>query len=264
MPAVCQRKRDMVESFRNGSQHHIASTPGVDLIFGAAAFSGPRSVLIRKDGQEQEITADKVFINSGDRPSKPAIEGLDTVPALDSTSVMELGEVPAHLLVLGGGYVGLEFAHMFRRFGSQVTVVNRGPQLLAREDADVAEAIQQILLEDGIDVLLNAFTQRVSGSPSGGIELTVQAPEGERTVAGSHLLVATGRKPNSDQLNLVAAGVDSDERGFITVNDRLETTVPDIYALGDVKGGPAFTHISYDDCRIIRTNLLDGGQVSPS
>src|SRR5579883_2715453 len=130
---------------------------------------------------------------------------------------MELEEVPTHLLVLGGGYVGLEFAQMFRRFGSQVTVVNRGPQLLGREDADVAEAIQRIFAEDGIDVALNAAAQRVSGSPSGGIELSVQARGGERMVAGSHLLVATGREPNSDQLNLAAAGVDSDERGFIKV-----------------------------------------------
>jgi pyruvate/2-oxoglutarate dehydrogenase complex dihydrolipoamide dehydrogenase (E3) component len=151
---------------------------------------------------------------------------------------------------------------MFRRFGSQVTVVNRGPQLMGREDADVADAIQQILCEDGIDIVFNAATQRVSASSSGGIELTVQAPGGERTVAGSHLLVATGRRPNSDQLNLAAAAVDSDERGFITVNDRLETTSPDVYALGDVKGGPAFTHISYDDFRIIRTNLLEGGQAT--
>jgi len=262
MPAVRQRKRDMVDSFRNGSQQQLTSAPGVDLIFGAARFSGPKSVLIRQDGTEREITADKVFINTGDHPAQPAIEGLHTVPALDSTSVMELAEIPAHLLVLGGGYVGLEFAQMFRRFGSRVTVVNRGPQLLGREDADVAEAIQQIFAEDGIDVLLNAASGRVSGSLSGGIELTVQEPGGERKIAGSHVLVATGRKPNSDHLNLAAAGVETDERRVITVNDRLETTAPDIYALGDVKGGPAFTHISYDDFRIIRHNLLEGGQAT--
>jgi pyruvate/2-oxoglutarate dehydrogenase complex dihydrolipoamide dehydrogenase (E3) component len=175
---------------------------------------------------------------------------------------MELDEVPDHLLVLGGGYVGLEFAQMFRRFGSEVTVVQRGRQLLSREDADVAEAVAEILREDGIEVLLETRAERAEQTEDGTIRLTIRTPEGESTLEGSHLLVAAGRPPNTDQLNLEAAGVETDKRGFIKVNERLETNVPGIWALGDVKGGPAFTHISYDDFRIVRTNLLEGGNAT--
>jgi len=164
--------------------------------------------------------------------------------------------------VLGGGYIGLEFGQMFRRFGSRVTIVQRGKQLLAREDTDVAEEVAKILREDGIEVLLETTTLRANPSADGGIELRVRAAEGERTLAGSHLLVATGRVPNSDMLNLSAAGVKTDSRGFIKTNGRLETNVEGIYALGDVKGGPAFTHISYDDFRLIRTNLLQNGNAT--
>ena len=167
--------------------------------------------------------------------------------------------MPEHLLILGGGYIGLEFGQMFRRFGSAVTVVQRGKQLLAREDADVAEEVLKVLQEDGIEILLQTETTRVQAA-AGGVVLQLRGPAGDRTVAGSHLLVAAGRVPNSDGLNLGAAAVQVDARGFISVNDRLETDVAGIYALGDVKGGPAFTHISYDDYRIIRNNLLRGGQ----
>jgi pyruvate/2-oxoglutarate dehydrogenase complex dihydrolipoamide dehydrogenase (E3) component len=171
---------------------------------------------------------------------------------------MELDEVPEHLLVLGGGYVGLEFAQMFRRFGSEVTIVQRGPQLLSREDADVAEAVSEIMREDGVEVLLRTSALR-AGRGDGGIQLTVHTPEGECTLSGSHLLAATGRTPNTDTLNPEAAGVKTDERGYIKVDERLKTNVEGVWALGDVKGGPAFTHVSYDDFRIIRTNLLEGG-----
>jgi len=190
------------------------------------------------------------------------LEGLESVPALNSTSIMELDEVPEHLLVLGGGYVGLEFAQMFGRFGSEVTVVERGPQLLGREDADVAEAVAEILREDGLEIMLETQSRRVGQGDDDGIWLTVETPEGERTLSGSHLLVAVGRPPNTDLLELEAAGVETDGRGFVKVNGRLETNVPGIWALGDVKGGPAFTHISYDDFRIIRTNLLEGGDAT--
>jgi pyruvate/2-oxoglutarate dehydrogenase complex dihydrolipoamide dehydrogenase (E3) component len=173
---------------------------------------------------------------------------------------MELGEVPRHLMVLGGGYVGLEFAQVFRRFGSEVTVVQRGPQLLTREDKDVADAVADVLRDDGIEVLLE--TEALHAEGDGEITLTVRTPDGERTLSGSHLLLAAGRPPNTDLLNLGAAGVETDERGFVNVNDRLETNVEGIWALGDVKGGPAFTHVSYDDYRVIKTNLLDGGDAS--
>jgi len=167
--------------------------------------------------------------------------------------------VPQHLLVLGGGYVGLEFGQMFRRFGSQVTVVQRGPRLLGREDADVADAVADILRQDGLTVLLQTDALRVEPGGAGKIRLVVRSADSEHTLDGSHLLVAVGRTPNTDSLNLAATGLDVDRNGFLPANDRLETKVPGIYALGDVKGGPAFTHISYDDYRIIKTNLVDGG-----
>ncbi len=175
---------------------------------------------------------------------------------------MDLETVPEHLIVIGGGYISLEFGQMFRRFGSRVTIIQRGSHLLSREDEDVAEAVENILREDGIEVLLETKPARVAQSAPGKIQLTVQASAGERTLSISHLLIATGRTPNSDWLNLDAAGIQVDKRGYIQVNERLGTNVPGVYALGDIKGGPAFTHISYDDFRVVRTNLLDNGNAS--
>ncbi len=260
---VRQRKQAIVDSFRNGSQRHLQNTKNLELIFGDASFSGPKSLTVRlPSGETRHLTADKIFINTGGRPESPPLPGLDSVPVLDSTSIMELDVLPNHLLVLGGGYIGLEFGQMFRRFGSPVTVVQRGKQLLAREDADVAEEVAKILREDGIEVLLETQAVRVAKDGGGTIRLTVSGPAGERTLSGSHLLVAAGRAPNTEALSLTAAGITTDKRGNIPVNERLETNVPGIYALGDVKGGPAFTHISYDDFRIIKTNLLDGGNAT--
>jgi pyruvate/2-oxoglutarate dehydrogenase complex dihydrolipoamide dehydrogenase (E3) component len=259
MVKVRQRKRDIVESFRGGNERRIGETENLDLLLGEARFTGPEKLEVHLNGGETlGLTADNIFINVGARPGSVPVEGLDSIPTLNSTSIMELGEVPSHLLVLGGGYVGLEFAQMFRRFGSEVTVVQRGEQLLSREDPDVAEAVADILREDGLEILLETQSRHVEPSEDGEIQLTVDTPEGERTLSGSHLLVAAGRPPNTDLLNLEAAGVETDKRGFIKVNERLETNVPGIYALGDVKGGPAFTHVSYDDFRIVRTNLLEG------
>jgi pyruvate/2-oxoglutarate dehydrogenase complex dihydrolipoamide dehydrogenase (E3) component len=265
MATVRQRKRDVVDSFRGGSQRRIEQTDGLDLLMGQARFTGPRSVEVRlNSGEARHLTGDKIFVNVGARPRKPLLPGLDTMPTLDSTSIMELDAVPAHLLVLGGGYIGLEFGQMFRRFGSQVTIVQRRGQLLTREDLDVAEEVADILRQDGVEILLDTHAQRVEQAAHGSIHLVVRTPEGERTLTGSHLLVAAGRVPNTDRLDLAAAGVQADERGFIKVNERLETNVPGVYALGDVKGGPAFTHISYDDFRIIRSNLLEGGDATTS
>jgi pyruvate/2-oxoglutarate dehydrogenase complex dihydrolipoamide dehydrogenase (E3) component len=262
MPEVRRRKQSIVDSFRASSERRIEATDGLDLIDGEASFMGPRTLAVHKsDGEELEIEADNVFINVGARPASPPIEGLDSVPALNSTSIMELDELPQHLLVLGGSYVGLEFAQMFRRFGSEVTIVQRSGQLMGREDPDVAEAVADIMREDGIEVLLNTQTTRATQEGSQ-ILLTVNTPEGERTLEGSHLLVAAGRPPNTETLDLDAAGIEMDKRGFIKTNERLETSVEGVYAIGDVKGGPAFTHISYDDFRIIRTNLLEGGSAT--
>ena len=191
----------------------------------------------------------------------PDLEGLKDVPYLNSTSIMELAEVPEHLLVLGGGYIGLEFGQLFRRLGSRVTIVQRGAQLFSREDKDVADAVAEILKEDGMQVLLNAQTEQVSRARSK-ISLKVRVAGKSRTIEGTHLLVATGRVPNSDTLNLPAAGIATDSRGFIRVNERLETNVAGVFGLGDIKGGPAFTHISYDDFRIIRTNMIEKGSAS--
>lgn len=261
-PKVRERKRAIVERFRGGSQHRIEQTQGLELIFGSARFLGPNSVEVQLNaGGVRQLTAANMFINTGTRASRPQIEGLDSVPALDNVSIMELDVVPDHLLVIGGGYIGLEFGQMFRRFGSRVTIVHSHSQLLTREDVDVAEEIAKILVEDGIELALDSRTVRVSRS-AGVISLTVRTREGERMLTGSHLLLATGRLPNSDSLNLGAAGVATDSRGFIKTDSRFQTNVPGIYALGDVKGGPAFTHISYDDYRIIRANLLEGGNAS--
>ncbi len=263
MRKVRQRKRDIVDSFRNGSQSRIEDTEGVDLLMGEAHFTAPKTLEVAfPNGEHRQLTAPTIFINAGARPAKLSLPGIDSIPMLDSTSIMELDSVPDHLLIIGGGYVGLEFGQMFRRFGSQVTIIQRGAKLLAREDPDVADAVANILREDGIEVLLETKPLRVEQRAGGAIHLTVHTPTGERTLTCSHLLEAAGRVPNSDWLNLDATGVPTDKRGFIEVNERLETSVPGIYVLGDIKGGPAFTHISYDDFRIIRTNLIEHGNAT--
>lgn len=261
MAAVRERKRAMVRSWREGSEGRLERA-GVELLRGEARFTGPGALAVAlAGGGERALAAGTIVINTGARPASPDLPGLDGVPALDSTSVMELGEVPEHLIVLGGGYIGLEFGQLFRRLGAEVTVVQRGPRLLAREDGDIADAVAEILREDGIEVLLSTQAVRASGGP-GAISLTVTAPGGERTLRGSHLLVATGRAPNTEALDLAAAGIDTDGRGQIVVNERLETSAPGVYAAGDVTGGPAFTHTSYDDYRVLKARLIDGAEAS--
>src|SRR5215471_5042825 len=262
MERVRLRKRDIVNSFRNGSQSRLEKTANLDLIFGEARFTGKKSLAVRlNDGGKRELTGEKIFINAGARPSVPPIEGLKEVPFLNSTSIMELDVVPEHLVVLGGGYVGLEFGQMFRRFGSRVTIIQSGPQLLSGEDADVAGEIASILKQDGIDVLLNTKAEGVQ-KEAAQVLVSTRTGDETRTVQGSHLLVAIGRTPNTDSLNVLAAGIATDKRGFIRVNAKLETNVEGVFALGDIKGGPAFTHISYDDFRILRTNLIEHGDAS--
>jgi pyruvate/2-oxoglutarate dehydrogenase complex dihydrolipoamide dehydrogenase (E3) component len=256
---VRARKRSIVEMFREGSRGSLERIESLDLIFGDARFDGPRKVAVVAAGDDLALEADIVVINVGTRPEVPPIRGIDVVDALDSTTVMELGDLPRRLLVLGGGYVGVEFAQMFRRFGSEVTLVQSGPQLLAREDQDIAETLAEILAEDGIEVLTNAQATAAARS-AGGIELTVRLDGQERRVEGSHLLVAAGRRPNTDGLGLEAAGVETDARGYVVVDDQLRTSAEGVWALGDVNGGPAFTHISYDDYRIVRDRLLKGSE----
>jgi pyruvate/2-oxoglutarate dehydrogenase complex dihydrolipoamide dehydrogenase (E3) component len=254
---VRQRKRDIVESFRNGSQAKIEKTANLELIFGEARFVAAKTIAVRtREGSERLLTAKSIFINAGTRASRPNLEGLDHVPTLDNASIMELGTVPKHLLILGGGYIGLEFGQLFRRFGSRVTIVQSGSQLLTHEDPDVADEVKNVLQQDGVEVLLNASAQEVRRTGRS-IRLKIRQRRRSITLAGSHLLVATGRVPNSDTLNLGAAGIQTDNRGYLKVDDHLRTTASGVYALGDIKGGPAFTHISYDDFRIIRANLLE-------
>jgi pyruvate/2-oxoglutarate dehydrogenase complex dihydrolipoamide dehydrogenase (E3) component len=259
---VRQRKRDIVDKFRNGSQARIEKTANLELIFGEAkfgdSFTGATTIEVRSnDGAQRVLSAKYIFINAGTRAGRPKLDELDDLPTLDNVSIMELDALPEHLLILGGGYIGVEFGQLFRRFGSRVTIIQLRGQLLAGEDPDVAEEVARIFQQDGIEVLLNAKAIRVRQA-DGSIRLEVeqQGRETILTLAGSQLLVAIGRVPNSDTLNLAAAGIQTDDRGFIKVNDRLETTASGVYALGDIKGGPAFTHISYDDFRIIRANLL--------
>jgi pyruvate/2-oxoglutarate dehydrogenase complex dihydrolipoamide dehydrogenase (E3) component len=261
LPAVQARKQGIVEDFRNGSRKRLEKTDGIELIFGEARFTGPHKVaFVGEGGDEQTLQAERIFINTGGRPARPPIDGLEAVGALDSSSILELDELPGRLVVLGGGYVGLEFAQMFRRFGSFVGIVQRAEQLVPREDEDVAEALAEILRNDGIEVTLGASVERITRSAYDNvISLQGTGPEGFFGEAGSHLLVATGRTPNTEALDLHRAGVKVDERGYIEVNERLETNVPHIWALGDVTGGPAFTHIAYDDYRIVEANLLGGG-----
>jgi pyruvate/2-oxoglutarate dehydrogenase complex dihydrolipoamide dehydrogenase (E3) component len=257
MKRVRQRKRNIVDSFRNGSQTRLEKTPNLDLIFGTASLTGPREIALQvKDGGIRTLAANQMIINAGTRAAIPKLPGLETVPYLDNASIMELDAVPEHLLILGGGYIGLEFGQIFRRFGSRVTIVQSAKQLLTREDADVADEVAKILREDGIEVLLSAKAERV-GSANARIRLDVAVDGQTRAFEGSHLLVAIGRTPNSDTLNLSAAGVENDTKGFIRTNLRLETNVSGVYAIGDIKGGPAFTHISYDDFRILRANILE-------
>ena len=261
MSAVRRRKQKIVESFRDGSLRNIEKTEGLELLKGEARFIGPKTLEVVLNEGPRQLSAERIFINTGARPAKPPVPGLDTIPTLDSSSIMELESLPDHLLVMGGGYVGLEFGQMFRRFGSRVTIVHRGDHLLSHEDPDVADEVATILREDEINVLLNSEAVRAKGDNTS-VSLTVKTREKEALLEGSHLLVAVGRRPNTDQLNLRATGVETDEHGFIKVNDRLETNLAGIYALGDVNGGPAFTHISYDDFRIIRRNLLEGGNAT--
>ncbi len=254
---VRERKRNIVDKFRNGVQSRIEKAANLDLIFGDARFTGPKTVEVRsKDAVQRSLSAKYIFINAGTRASRPRLDGLDDVPALDNASIMELDTVPDHLLILGGGYIGLEFGQLFRRFGSRVTIIQSAGQLLTREDPDIAGEVAKILQQDGVEVLLKARAIHVR-QVDRSIQLEVQQHGHSTTLAGSHLLVATGRTPNSDTLSLAAAGIKTNDRGFIEVNDRLETTASTVYALGDIKGGPAFTHISYDDFRIIRANLLE-------
>jgi pyruvate/2-oxoglutarate dehydrogenase complex dihydrolipoamide dehydrogenase (E3) component len=257
MPAVVARKIQKVQNGRAGIQKRIDARPTVKLVHGQAKFTGPHQVQVGTEVFESE----KIFIDTGTRPAIPQIPGIDTVRFLTNATVMELQTVPEHLLILGGGYIGLEFAQIFRRFGSRVTIIHTGARIMPREDSDIASALQKALEAEGIVFRVNTATKRAEDR-KGVIALTVESPRGSETLQGSHLLIATGRRPNSDDLCLETAGVATDAHGYVKVNGRMETNVPGIWALGDVKGGPAFTHISYNDYQIAYANIIEGANLS--
>jgi pyruvate/2-oxoglutarate dehydrogenase complex dihydrolipoamide dehydrogenase (E3) component len=252
-PAIVAVKNKVVESFRAGVQKNIGLHPNIRLYKGQARFMNAYQVQVG----ETLLESDKMFINSGGRPIIPDIPGLDPAGLLTNESLMELKELPEHLIILGGGYIGLEFGQMFQRFGSKVTIVHNGAQIISREDPEIARELQNILEGEGIEFHLNAHTTQVERNGAS-VKISVTTPLGAMTISGSHLLAAVGRRPNTDDLGLEKAGVETDKSGYIRVNSRLETNVPGIWALGDVKGGPAFTHISYNDFQIVDANLTQG------
>lgn len=264
MGQIQKRKEDVVSLFRNGSQKGLEATKGLSLVFGEATFTGPKtiSVKLNDDGKVEEMAGELIFMNTGCRAIIPEIEGLKDIQYLTSTSILQLTRIPEHLLVIGGNYIGLEFGQMFRRFGSEVTILERSARIVSREDEDVSKELTSILEEEKIKILANSEAIKFKQTGKGNISATIKTDNKEHKIKCSHVLIAIGRMPNTDVLALKNTGVETDERGFIKVNDKLETNIEGIYALGDVKGGPAFTHISYNDFTIIYRNLVKGENLS--
>jgi pyruvate/2-oxoglutarate dehydrogenase complex dihydrolipoamide dehydrogenase (E3) component len=262
MAKVRQRKREMVEGLI-ALHLDLYKKSGTELIMGDGRFVALKSLEVRlRDGGTRVLTGERVFLNLGTRATIPPIAGLADARPLTHIEALELDRLPAHLIVLGGGYVGLEFAQAYRRFGSRVTVVQRGPQLTDREDPDVAEAIRQLFNDEGIEVLLATEALQVEGRSGESVRLRLRTPQGERLIEGSDILAATGRTPNSTGIGLDTLGVRLDGRGYVQVNDRLETTAPDVWAIGECAGSPQFTHVSEDDFRVIRDNLAGGNRTT--
>lgn len=260
LAVVRRRKREMVDAWSSGSRKGLEENDAVDLVFGTARFTAPREIEVAlSDGGTRAMTSDQIFVNTGTRNRVLDLEGLDSVAWLDNASLMELAEVPEHLIILGGGFIGLEFAQMFRRFGSRVTVIEAADRIAPREDDDIREALREILEEDGIEFRCGAQATEVRPAREG-VDVRLEGGSEDDGVRGSHLMIAVGRVPNADDLELELAGIERTERGFIRVDDQLRTSADGVWALGDVNGGPPFTHIAYDDYRIVRRNVLgDGG-----
>jgi len=256
-----RRKNSVVLSAREGNTKSLLGTPNLDLIFGTAAFTGPKEITVTKeDGSPETLTADYIFINTGAHPVIPPVAGLGDVSYLTSTSILDLHEIPAHLAIMGGSYVALEFGQLYRRLGSRVTIIESNDRFLAKEDEDVATVIRQILEEDGVQILTGTRVTAVRQDNGVRIELEKQATR--TAIAASRVLVATGRRPDTAGLNVAAAGIRLDEHGNIAVDNRLETNVPGIFALGDVKGGLQFTHVSWNDHLIVYKNLIEKANLS--
>src|SRR5262245_8825904 len=258
MAVVRQRKRGMVEGQIAAHLQNYKSS-GAELILGKGRFVAPKTLEVRlNDGGTRVLTGEKVFLNVGTHAVIPNVPGLEAAQPLTNIEALELDYLPSHLIVLGGGYVGLEFAQAYRRFGSRVTVIQHGPQLMGREDPDVADEVQRILSDEGIQVLVAAETLQVRGRSGKEVSLVVRTTSGEQNIEGSDILVAAGRIPNTAGIGLEKAGVELDGRGYIRVNERLETSAPEVWAIGECAGSPQFTHLSADDFQIIKDNLAGG------
>jgi pyruvate/2-oxoglutarate dehydrogenase complex dihydrolipoamide dehydrogenase (E3) component len=252
MKSVKARKDEISERSRVGVEKMLRGLPHCDVYTGQARFQSAREVSVG----DRVLSAERIFINVGGRALVPSMPGLDGIPFLTNSSMMALDTLPPHLVIIGGSYVGLEFGQMFRRFGSEVTIVEMATRLVQREDEDISSAVHDILISEGINIRVNARCIRIGGR-EGAVTAHVECDAGSPAVEGTHLLLAVGRKPNTDDLGLDSAGVSCDERGYIIVNDRLETNVPGIWALGDCNGKGAFTHTAYNDFEIVASNLLD-------
>lgn len=254
---VKKRKDEIVDRFRSSAQKGIASTAKLDLIFGEAKFSGQKELeVVLFDGVSERFTADWIFIDTGAKTAIPDIPGLQDINYLNSTSILDLEEVPEHLVIIGGNYIGLEFGQMFARFGSKVSILEKSARIMGREDKDVSVALDEILTNEGIKILKSITIDQVSAQKDGEITLSLTSKGKVKRIKASHVLVAAGRIPQTEFLNLEQAGIKTDQQGYILVDDQLETNIPGIYALGDVKGGPAFTHIAYNDYTIVYRNLI--------
>jgi pyruvate/2-oxoglutarate dehydrogenase complex dihydrolipoamide dehydrogenase (E3) component len=252
MKRVKARKDTVVARSNTGVEKWMKGLENATVFEGHGQFEGPRSVRVG----DEILEADKIFINVGARATTPPMPGLETVPFLNNSSIMEIDFLPEHLIVVGGSYIGLEFGQMYRRFGSRVTIVDRNSRLIKREDEDVSDAIKQILENEGIDIRLNAECMTVERR-AGGVAIKLDCASGDRDVVGSHLLMAVGRTPNTHDLGLDKAGIETDSQGYIKVDDQLRTSVEGVWALGDCNGRGAFTHTSYNDFEIVAANLLD-------
>jgi len=258
MTKVRDRKRAMVDQSIAAHLRNFESS-GAELIMGSGRFVAPKTLEVQlNDGGTRVLVGDRVFINVGTHAAIPGVPGLEAARPLTNIEALELDYLPPHLIVLGGGYVGLELAQAYRRFGSRVTVIEHGPQLMSREDPDVSEALQRVLTDEGIQFLVGAEIVRVQGLSGKEVALVVRTVSGEQRIEGSDVLVATGRVPNTADIGLDKAGVELDAHRFVRVNDRLETSAPDVWAIGECAGSPQFTHVSEDDFRIIRDNLAGG------
>ena len=253
MPRVKARKDAVVAESTGNVEAWLRGTANVTVVLGHARFTDAHTIAVG----ERTLAAPQIFVNTGGRPAAPPIGGLDTIDYLTSTTMMDVDRLPEHLVVIGGSYIGLEFAQMYRRFGSRVTVVEMAPRLIAREDPDVSAAVQAILESEGVEIRTAAECMSVAPR-DGGVAVHVTCEREPREIVGSHLLLAVGRVPNTDDLGLDRAGVASDAKGYIVVDDTLATSVPGIFALGDVNGRGAFTHTSFNDYEIVAANLLDG------